>query len=165
MGKLVDCDQIKKTRHTFYGMERTENIIDNFKIFRTVFQLKYIQLNCFKVFKSFTDKTTEKVNILQKIWSLRYSRRLLGSYTVIAAGGAVLSYLAYTIGALAGVPAARIPMVLTTLFVVAGLGRYAHLTFGSETATKPTESLLVDQALMLIVGSWIAALYLIFSIV
>lgn len=93
-----------------------------------------------------------------------YTRTLLQVSVTAAAAGTLASYAIYTLGALSPASPGKPWMIATTLFVAAGLGRYAQLTVSTRTMGKPTEVLMTDKVLMVVVAGWLGALYWIFSL-
>jgi len=93
-----------------------------------------------------------------------YSEGLLKS-AILATGLITLAtYALYTVYPLMGTPARHAGLILTLPLVALGLGRYTHLVFRRRSGGCPSETLLSDRLLLLIIAVWAVTVYLLFEL-
>jgi decaprenyl-phosphate phosphoribosyltransferase len=90
-----------------------------------------------------------------------YSLEFVSHSMVIMAAVIIVSYILYTVSPAAIMVHKTSNLYLTTFFVIIGLLRYLQITFVEQQSGSPTNIILKDQFMQIVILLWLVSAYLI----
>jgi decaprenyl-phosphate phosphoribosyltransferase len=90
-----------------------------------------------------------------------YSLEYVSLCMAVMAGVVIVSYILYTLSPDVMAKHGTDQLYLTSLWVVAGMLRYMQITFVESRSGSPTQVLLRDPFIQVVIGLWVASCYLI----
>jgi 4-hydroxybenzoate polyprenyltransferase len=88
-----------------------------------------------------------------------YSAQLLDQMIAVVTASTLMAYALYTVAPETAAKLGTTQLPLTIPFVLYGLFRYLYLMYRRDLGGNPSEHLLTDRALLLAVGLWGAAVF------